>query len=76
LPARCYRRSGLYQLLALEPDSIARSYARAEREATFNLLHAGDIFGEITLLDGQPCTANAIESRQAACPPCNTLAYS
>jgi hypothetical protein len=43
-----------YQLLALAPDSIARSYARPEREATFNLLHAGDIFGEITLLDGQP----------------------
>jgi CRP/FNR family transcriptional regulator, cyclic AMP receptor protein len=30
------------------------------REATFNLLHAGDIFGEIALLDGQPRSANAI----------------
>jgi CRP/FNR family transcriptional regulator, cyclic AMP receptor protein len=30
------------------------------REATFNLLHAGDIFGEIAVLDGQPRTANAI----------------
>jgi CRP/FNR family transcriptional regulator, cyclic AMP receptor protein len=30
------------------------------REATLNLLHAGDIFGEIALLDGQPRTAHAI----------------
>jgi CRP/FNR family transcriptional regulator, cyclic AMP receptor protein len=30
------------------------------REATFNLLHAGDIFGEIALLDGQPRSADAI----------------
>jgi CRP/FNR family transcriptional regulator, cyclic AMP receptor protein len=30
------------------------------REATFNLLYAGDIFGEIALLDGRPRTADAI----------------
>jgi len=30
------------------------------REATFNLLHAGEIFGEIALLDGQPRSADAI----------------
>lgn len=30
------------------------------REAMFNLLHAGEIFGEIALLDGQPRTADAV----------------
>jgi CRP/FNR family cyclic AMP-dependent transcriptional regulator len=30
------------------------------REAMFNLLHAGEIFGEIALLDGRPRTADAI----------------
>ena len=30
------------------------------REAMFNLLHAGEVFGEIALLDGQPRTADAI----------------
>jgi CRP/FNR family transcriptional regulator, cyclic AMP receptor protein len=30
------------------------------REATFNLHHAGDLFGEIALLDGQPRSADAI----------------
>jgi CRP-like cAMP-binding protein len=30
------------------------------REAMFNLLHAGKIFGEIALLDGQPRTADAV----------------
>jgi CRP/FNR family transcriptional regulator, cyclic AMP receptor protein len=30
------------------------------REATLNLIHAGEIFGEIALLDGQPRTASAI----------------
>jgi CRP/FNR family transcriptional regulator, cyclic AMP receptor protein len=30
------------------------------REATLNLIHAGEIFGEIALLDGQPRTADAI----------------
>jgi len=30
------------------------------REATFNLLHAGEIFGEIALLDGEPRSADAI----------------
>jgi CRP/FNR family transcriptional regulator, cyclic AMP receptor protein len=30
------------------------------REATFNLIQAGEIFGEIALLDGQPRTADAV----------------
>jgi CRP-like cAMP-binding protein len=30
------------------------------REAMFNMLHLGEIFGEIALLDGQPRTADAI----------------
>jgi CRP-like cAMP-binding protein len=30
------------------------------REAMFNLLHSGEIFGEIALLDGQPRTADAV----------------
>jgi CRP-like cAMP-binding protein len=30
------------------------------REAMFNLLHAGEIFGEIALLDGQPRSADAV----------------
>jgi CRP/FNR family transcriptional regulator, cyclic AMP receptor protein len=30
------------------------------REVTLNLVHAGEIFGEIALLDGQPRTADAI----------------
>jgi CRP/FNR family transcriptional regulator, cyclic AMP receptor protein len=30
------------------------------REAVFNLVHAGEIFGEIALLDGQPRTADAV----------------
>jgi CRP/FNR family cyclic AMP-dependent transcriptional regulator len=30
------------------------------REAMFNLLHAGEVFGEIALLDGRPRTADAI----------------
>jgi CRP/FNR family cyclic AMP-dependent transcriptional regulator len=30
------------------------------REAMFNLLHVGEIFGEIALLDGQPRTADAV----------------
>jgi CRP/FNR family transcriptional regulator, cyclic AMP receptor protein len=30
------------------------------REATVNLIHAGEIFGEIALLDGQPRTADAV----------------
>jgi CRP/FNR family transcriptional regulator, cyclic AMP receptor protein len=34
------------------------------REVTFNLLHAGDIFGEIALLDGQPRTADAIAATE------------
>jgi CRP/FNR family transcriptional regulator, cyclic AMP receptor protein len=30
------------------------------REAMFNLLHSGEIFGEIALLDGEPRTADAV----------------
>src|SRR3954471_11740910 len=30
------------------------------KDAVFNLLHAGEIFGEIALLDGQPRTADAV----------------
>ena len=30
------------------------------KDAVFNLLHAGEIFGEIALLDGQPRSANAL----------------
>jgi CRP/FNR family transcriptional regulator, cyclic AMP receptor protein len=48
-------------LFALVSGTVKIAVASIDgREATFNLLHAGDIFGEIALLDGQPRTANAI----------------
>jgi CRP-like cAMP-binding protein len=44
-------RSGIVKIAVPSPDG---------REAVFNVLHAGEIFGEIALLDGQPRTADAI----------------
>jgi CRP/FNR family transcriptional regulator, cyclic AMP receptor protein len=44
-------RSGVVKISAPTSDG---------REAMFNLLQGGDIFGEIALLDGQPRTADAV----------------
>lgn len=44
-------RSGMVKISVPSPDG---------REAVFNVLHAGEIFGEIALLDGQSRTADAI----------------
>jgi CRP-like cAMP-binding protein len=44
-------RTGTIKISVPAPDG---------REAVFNLLQDGDIFGEIALLDGQPRTADAI----------------
>ena len=44
-------RAGTVKITVPSPDG---------REAMFNLLHAGEIFGEIALLDGQPRTADAV----------------
>lgn len=48
-------------LFAIVRGSIKISApARAGREAVFNILNEGEIFGEIALLDGHPRTADAI----------------
>src|ERR1700674_4555654 len=42
---------GLVKISASSPDG---------REAVFNLIHAGEVFGEIALLDGRQRTADAV----------------
>jgi CRP/FNR family transcriptional regulator, cyclic AMP receptor protein len=44
-------RSGTVKIAAPSEDG---------RETSFNLLHPGEVFGEIALLDGQPRTADAV----------------
>src|SRR6266540_4912488 len=48
-------------LFAIAAGTVRISVPSADgRAAVFNLLEAGDIFGEIALLDGQPRTADAV----------------
>ena len=47
-------------LLGILAGAVKISVASAEgKDAVLNILHAGEIFGEIALLDGQPRTADA-----------------
>ena len=39
---------------------ITNRVDRWPREGGFNLLHAGEVFGEFALLDGQPRTTDAV----------------
>jgi CRP/FNR family transcriptional regulator, cyclic AMP receptor protein len=48
-------------LFAVLSGTLKISVVSADgREAIFNLVHAGEIFGEIALLDGRPRTADAV----------------
>jgi CRP/FNR family transcriptional regulator, cyclic AMP receptor protein len=48
-------------LFAIRSGSVKISAPSLDgREAVFNLLHEGEVFGEIALLDGRPRTADAI----------------
>jgi CRP/FNR family cyclic AMP-dependent transcriptional regulator len=51
--------SGLFGVLA----SCLRSYAKSanSREVLFNFIEAGDLLGEIALIDGRPRTASAAD---------------
>ena len=49
------------ELLALMSGIVKITVPSSDgREAVFNVVHAGEIFGEIALLDGQPRTADAV----------------
>jgi CRP/FNR family transcriptional regulator, cyclic AMP receptor protein len=50
--------NGLYAVLA---GTVKISSSSVDgREAMFNLIHSGEVFGEIALLDGRPRTADAV----------------
>ena len=48
-------------LLGVVAGSVKISVASAEgKDIVLNIIHEGDVFGEIALLDGQPRTADAV----------------
>ena len=55
------------ELFAVSAGTVKISVPAPDgREAMFNLLHPGEIFGEIALLDGRPRTADAMAMTTAS----------